>query len=253
MSGPAPLRVLLVDDEPPARRRLRALLRDEPGVEIVGECEDGEQAVDAVRRLTPDLLLLDVQMPGLDGFEVIEALGPARRPAVIFVTAYDEYALRAFEVHALDYLLKPFDRARLRDALAHARASIAPGALGQRLEALLRDVTTSRRARRLIVRSRGRVQFVPVEAIDWIESAGHYVTLHCGRETHLIRDTMTALEGRLDPDRFLRVHRSTFVNVDRIRELQPSFHGEFVVMLRDGTRLQCSRTYARRIGRILTR
>jgi len=246
------LRALIVDDEPLARRRLRSLLDAEVDLDIVGECEDGAAAVAETRRLDPDLLFLDVQMPGLDGFDVLAALGPSTNPAVIFVTAYDEYALRAFDVHAVDYLLKPFDRARLRQAIARARASRVDVAdLTRRLRALVGDVTASRRLERLVVKSRGRVYFVRVDEIDWIESAGHYLALHVAREEHLIRETLRTLERRLDPDRFVRIHRSIIVNIDRVRHLVPTFHGEYDVELRDGTRLSSGRGYSDRLQAIV--
>jgi two-component system LytT family response regulator len=241
------IRALIVDDEPLARTRLRALLDGEADVEVVGECGDGQAALAAVAELAPDLLFLDVQMPALDGFGLLEALGPGRLPAVVFVTAYDRYALRAFEVHALDYLLKPFDRDRFRKALDRARAQLAAagrGAADPRLLALLEDTRGARRPlERLVVKSAGRVFFLRTEEIDWIEAAGNYVRLHAGADTHLLRDTMNGLEARLDPQRFLRVHRSTIVNVDRIQELQPWFHGDYLVILRDGTQLTLSRGY----------
>jgi len=243
------LRALVVDDEPIARRRLRTLLKAEPAIEVIGECENGEEAVTSVRKLDPDLVFLDVQMPGLDGFEVIEALGPTACPAVIFVTAYDRYALDAFEVHAVDYLLKPFDRARLHDAVTRALA-LAPSRK-QRLSALVADIGATRPVRRLVVRTRGRIYFVRADEIDWIEATGHYLTLHTGHESHMVRETMAGLEARLDPEHFLRIHRSTIVNVDRIKELQPTFHGEYLVTLLGGTRLQCSRSYAGRLDGLL--
>jgi two-component system LytT family response regulator len=225
------LRALIVDDEPPARRRLRTLLKDEPGISVAGECEDGASAVAAVRTLTPDVVFLDVQMPGMDGFDVIDAIGPARCPAIVFVTAYDKYALKAFEVHAVDYLLKPFDRARLRQALANVKP-------GRPLE-------------RLVVKSRGRVYFVRVEEIDWIEASGHYLTLHAGRDAHLIRGTMADLEARLDRRRFIRVRRSAIVNVDRIQELRPASHGECEVVLRSGVSVPSGRAYGPRVRALL--
>jgi two-component system LytT family response regulator len=221
------LRALIVDDEPLARRRLKTLLKDEPGIVIAGECEDGASAVAAVRTLTPDVVFLDVQMPGMDGFDVIAAIGPACCPPIIFVTAYDKYALRAFDVHAVDYLLKPFDRARLRQALA--------------------NVTPGRLLERLVVKSRGRVYFVPVDEIDWIEASGHYLTLHVGRDAHLIRGTMADLEVRLDRCRFIRVRRSAIVNVAHIKELLPASHGDCEVMLRSGVRVPSGRAYTLRI------
>jgi two-component system LytT family response regulator len=245
------LNVLIVDDEPLARRRLRKLLSDEPAVDVVGECGDGASAVEAVGRLKPDLLLLDVQMPGMDGFDVIDAIGPERCPAVVFVTAFDKYALKAFDVHAVDYLLKPFDRARLRRAIARARAAAARATeLGRRLLALVTEVRGGP-LERIVVKSAGRVQFVRTTEIDWIEAAGHYLLVHAGAELHEIRDTLSRLEARLGADRFVRVHRSAIVNVDRIKELLPSFHGEFVVVLRDGTRVASSRGYSERLRALI--
>lgn len=228
------------------------LLRDEAGIEIAGECEDGPSAVAAVKRLSPDVMFLDVQMPGMDGFDVIGAIGPARCPAIVFVTAYDEYALKAFEVHAIDYLLKPFDRKRLRQALARAQAlALNENDVARRLLAVMDDIRASRPQDRLVVKARGRVYFVRADAIDWIGASGHYLTLHAGRDEHLIRGTIRDIEARLDRERFVRVHRSTIVNLDRIKELQPSFHGEYAIVLRDGTRLSSSRGYSERLQAIL--
>jgi two-component system LytT family response regulator len=242
------LRALIVDDEPLARRRLRTLLQSEPDLDVVGECEDGATAIAETRRLSPDLLFLDVQMPGLDGFDVVEALGASTNTAVIFVTAHDEYAVRAFDVHAVDYLLKPFDRARLKQAVARARATrLDVAGLSRRLLALIGDVAASRRLERLVVKSRGRVYFIRVDEIDWIESAGHYLALHVGREEHLIREAIGTVEQRLDPDRFVRIHRSLIVNVDRVKQLVPTFHGEYEIELRDGTRLSSGRGYSDRL------
>jgi len=247
-----PLRVIIVDDEPLARRRLEALLKDEAEIEIAAECEDGASAVAAVKRLSPDVMFLDVQMPGLDGFDVIEALGPARCPAVVFVTAYDEYALKAFDVHAIDYLLKPFDRKRLRQALSRARAlALNDREVGRRLIAVIADLRAGRPPERIAVKSRGRVYFVRADEIGWIEASGHYLTLHVGRDQHLIRGTIKEIESRLDRDRFVRVHRSTIVNVDHIKELLPSFHGEYVIVLRDGTRVSSSRGNSVRLQAII--
>lgn len=244
---PGKIRALIVDDEPLARERLRTLLKPEADVEIVGECGDGEKAVSAIRRHKPDLLFLDVQMPERDGFDVLEALGAEEMPVVVFVTAYDKYALRAFEVHALDYLLKPFDRERFQRALERAREQVAgrhSSTLGERLLALLADrATEQKRLQRVVIKSGGRIFFLRVEEIDWIEAAGNYLRLHVGREEHLLRETMNRLEARLDPAKFLRIHRSTIVNLERIREMQPSFHGDYVVLLRDGTRLALSRSH----------
>jgi two-component system LytT family response regulator len=245
------LRSLIVDDEPLARRRLKTLLRAEPQVEVVGEAEDGDAAVDAIRKLRPDLVFLDVQMPGLDGFGVLDQVGLDRVPAVIFVTAYDRYALQAFDAHAVDYLLKPFDRARLREAIARAVKLSDSDELLQRVYSLLARAA-KRPLRRVLVRSAGRIHFVSTSEIDWIEAAGHYVTLHAGRQAHLLRETMAALAARLDADRFVRVGRGTIVNLDAVRELQPASHGDLDVVLRNGTRLRASRRYARELRRTLT-
>ncbi len=245
------MRVLIVDDEPLARERLRALLQAEPDVEVVGECADGRQAVEAIRAHQPDLIFLDVRMPELDGFGVLEALAREPRPAVIFVTATDRFALQAFDADALDYLLKPFDRERFRNALGRARARIgrdADAAVREQLRTLLEGVQPERKyLDRVVVKSSARVFFLRVEEIDWIEAAGNYLKLHAGGEAHLLRETMNNLEARLDPALFLRIHRSTIVNLERVRELQPWFHGDYAVLLRDGTRLTLSRSYRQKV------
>jgi two-component system LytT family response regulator len=251
------VRALIVDDEPLARQRLRTLLKGESDIDIVGECSDGHEAVAAVRELKPDLLFLDVQMPVLDGFGVLEVLGPEQLPAVIFVTAYDLYAIRAFEVNALDYLLKPFDRDRFRKALSRAREQITKesSSSGEQLGALLDEVQTARGGRhtleRLVIKSGGRVFFLRAEEIDWIEAAGNYLRLHVGNDMHLLRDTMNNLEARLHPDKFLRIHRSTMVNLERVKELQPWFHGDYKVILLDGTELTLSRSYRPKLKSLL--
>jgi two-component system LytT family response regulator len=241
------MRTLVVDDEPMARERVMSLLQHEDDIEIVGECSDGAQAIAAIHNQTPDLVFLDVQMPGIDGFGVISAIGAERMPIVIFVTAYDDYALKAFEVHALDYLLKPFGRDRFQETLKHARASLErrrAGDLGRRLLALVNDIKPEPpKFDRLVVKSGGRVFFLRSEEIDWIEAAGNYVRLHLGEESHLFRETMNRMESRLDARRFVRIHRSRIVNTERIKELQPWFNGEYVVVLRNGTRLPLSRGY----------
>jgi len=240
------LRALIVDDEPLARERVRTLLRKEPDIEVAGECGDGGRAVTAIEKERPDLVFLDVQMPQAGGFDVVEAVGAGRMPAVIFVTAYDKYALRAFDVNALDYLLKPFDRQRFREALDRARAHIRraqAGDLHSRLLALLGDVRPQNQWReRLVVREGGRIFFLRADEIDWVEAAGNYLRLHAGKRSHLLRATMASLEAQLDPARFARVHRSALVNLDRVRELQPGPHGDATLLLRDGTRLTLSRT-----------
>ncbi len=255
----AQTRVLIVDDEPLARERLRTLLADEPGMEIAGEAADGGAAADAIRALSPDLVFLDVQMPGSSGFDVIETIGADKMPFVVFVTAYDRYALRAFDVHALDYLLKPFDRERFRQAVKRARQQLdrrTGGDLERRLLALVQDLKPAGgRVDRFVVKSGGRVFFVRNDEIDWIEAAGNYVKLHVGTDSHLFRETMNAVEARLDPDLFFRIHRSHIVNIERVRELQPWFNGEYVVFLKNGTRLTLSRGYREklqeRVGRTI--
>ena len=251
-------RVLVADDEPLARERLRMLLEREPGMQLIGECRDGAEAIAAIRQLQPDLVFLDVQMPGATGFDVIEAIGPARMPAVVFVTAYDRYALRAFDVRALDYLLKPFDRERFQQALGRARQLLqreSSGDLERRLLALVQDLKEPPRVDRFVVKSGGRVYFVRTSEIDWVEAAGNYVKLHVGREAHLLRETMTAIEGQLDPEVFFRIHRCHIVNIERVQELQPWFNGEYVACLRTGERLTLSRGYReklqQRLGRTL--
>jgi two-component system LytT family response regulator len=234
---------LIVDDEPLARERLRTLLADRAAIDVIGECATGAEAVDAIRRQRPELVLLDVQMPELDGFEVLQAIAPDERPAVIFVTAYDQYALRAFDVNAVDYLLKPFDRARFERALGRAEAELRERSgrdakLVTLLEGLRRD---RQRPQRLVVRTGGRIFFVSVPEIDWIEAAGNYVKLHVGQTSHLLRDTMKHLETDLVGARFARLHRSALVNVDRIRELRQDGDGNWEVVMLDGTRLSAGR------------
>ena len=253
------VRVLIADDEPLARERLRTLLGHEEWLELVAECPTGTDAIDAIGRLEPDLVFLDVQMPGASGFEVIEAVGAARMPLVVFVTAFDHYALRAFDVHALDYLLKPFDRQRFHEALIRARQTLerpSNGDLERRLLELVQDLKpTPQRLERFVIKSGGRVFFVRAGEIDWIEAAGNYVKLHVGNDAHLFRETMNAIEAQLDSDTFFRIHRSHIVNIERVKELQPWFNGEYVVFLRNGTRLTLSRSYRdklqERLGRTL--
>lgn len=251
------LRALIVDDEPVARRRLRRLLRDVPDVNVAGECSDGRSALEALRRLAPDVVLLDVQMPEMDGFEVLRQVRGARLPAVIFVTAFDRYALRAFEVHALDYLLKPVEARRLEEALGRARRRLVEArdhVLDDRILALLDDLSTARRfLTRIPVKSDGKLIVVDLDDVEWIGAADNYVVLHAGKDTYLARETLGRLERELDPDRFVRIHRSTIVRVDRIKELLPEFHGDFAVVLRDGTRLTLSRTYRAKLEQVLGR
>jgi len=249
------IRALVVDDEPAARAAIRALLGDDPEIHLVGECADGRTALDAIRTETPDLLFLDVQMPEMDGFTLLGRLDSVELPVVVFVTAYDQYALRAFEVHALDYLLKPFDDERFRRAVAHAKQQVRQGKLGalsERLDALL-DGVARQYLKRLAIKAGGRVTILGVKDIDWIEAEGDYVKIHAGRAWHLLRETMKHLEAQFDPARFVRIHRSTIVNVERIKELQPYFRGEYVVVLHDGTSLKLSRGYKEHLEAALGR
>lgn len=245
------IRTMVVDDEPVARERIVSLLQQEQDIEVVGECADGHQAVNAIQTYSPDLIFLDVQMPACDGFGVIQQVGAERMPPVVFVTAYDEYALRAFEVHAIDYLLKPFGRDRFQQTLQHAREHLErrrAGDLGKRLLALVQDLKPEpQKLDRLVVKSGGRVFFLRTDDIDWIEAAGNYVRLHLSEDSHLFRETMNNMEARLDTNRFVRIHRSRIVNTDRIKELQPWFNGEYVVVLQNGARLTLSRGYRERL------
>ena len=241
------LRTLIVDDEPLAREGVRMLLEHDPDVTAINECADGRAAVNTIIETKPDLVFLDVQMPEMCGFDVLKTVGAERMPNTIFVTAYDKYALRAFEVHALDYLLKPYTNERFFKALERAKAEIqlrGDNNLNRQLSALLDHLKRGRdHLERLVVKSAGRISYVNVEEIEWIEAADTYVRLHLGRESHLVRGTMSGLEGKLDPRRFLRIHRSTIVNLSHIKELQPLFHGEYVVTLKNGTQLTSGRSY----------
>lgn len=244
------IRTLIVDDEPLARERVKRFLRDEAEIEIIGECGNGADAVVSIKQLEPDLVFLDIQMPEKNGFEVIKSLNGKSLPTVVFVTAYDQYALQAFDVHALDYLLKPFTRERVHRAVSRAREQIEGrrfGTLDERLVTLIADLKSEKKyLERLVVKSTGRVFFLKTDEIDWIEAAGNYVKLHVGRESHMIRETMNGIEAKLDPDKFLRIHRSTVVHIDRIKELHPMFSGDYAVILRDGTELALSRNYRER-------
>jgi two-component system LytT family response regulator len=251
------IKTAIVDDEPLARERLAALLGSEPDIEIVAQCRDGEEAVTAIQDYAPDLMFLDIQMPQMNGFDVIDTVGPERMPLVIFVTAYDQHALRAFQVRALDYLLKPFDRERFSEALDRARKQIEreeTGDLGRRLLALVKDLRRDQpRPDRLVVKSAGRLFFLRMDEIDWIEAAGNYVKLHVGTTSHLLRETMNSIETRLDPEKFFRIHRSRIVNMERIQEMQPWLNGEYAVLLRTGTRLTLSRGYREKLQERLGR
>lgn len=248
------IRTLIVDDEIHARLRVSEMLASSPDIEIVGEARNGDEAVRLITALRPDLVFLDIQMPERDGFAVLAALD-APPPAVIFTTAHDTYALRAFEVHALDYLLKPYDRARFQQALDRARAVVArigDPAPDARLDALIQELRAgSPYLARIAVKSGGRVRVLPVHDIDVIEASGNYLRLFTKGASHLLRETMQNIEGRLDPRQFLRIHRSSIVNLDRIVELEPDYHGDYIVKLTDGRRLPLSRSYRDRLkGRL---
>lgn len=252
-----PLRVLIVDDEPLARENLRLILAEIPGTAVVGECGDGDSAVAAIGRLLPDVVLLDVEMPGCNGLEVIRRLDVDTLPFVVFVTAYDQYAVEAFRVEAIDYVLKPVDEASLVEALRRAREATQWGALRD----YARSLETSRESdsvmagspravaalRKIVVPRGDRVELLDVDLIDWIGAAGVYVEVHVGKRVYLLRETLTALENRLDPDRFVRIHRSSLVNLERVRSLYPETHGDSIVVLQDGTQLRLSRRYRRRL------
>jgi two-component system LytT family response regulator len=239
------LRAIVVDDEPVARLRIRRLLDAESNVELIAECAEGEAAVAAIRREAPELVFLDIQMPEMDGFEVVKQVGVERMPVTIFVTAHDQYALRAFEAHALDYLLKPFGKTRFHEALNRAKQHVA----GQINREALKNVLASmgpietRYPKQIPVTQRGCVVLIDTSTIDWIDADGNYAQLHVGNQQYEIRETLNSIECRLDPLDFVRIHRSTIVNVRHIKELQPALHGEYVVTLKDGVRLQSGRAY----------
>jgi two-component system LytT family response regulator len=249
------IRVLIVDDEPLARDGVRLHLENEPDTLVVGESENGEEAVEHIQTLNPDLVFLDVQMPGLDGFGVVEAIGADRMPVTIFCTAYDQFALRAFDAHAIDYVLKPFDPDRFRRSVERARNQIRGrkrSEVEDRLSAMLGELRGRRDfLERIVVRSGGRILILRVEDIDWLEAASNYVRIHAGGRQYLLRDTMSNLEARLDPDQFVRIHRSTIVRLDRIKELEPLFQGDYVLILEDGTRLTSSRGYRDKLQAML--
>lgn len=253
------INVAIADDEPLARERLRSLLEGRDRYTIVAECDDGVEALAAIAQHDIDLLFLDVQMPGLDGFQILQSLEAAKLPMIVFVTAFNDYALRAFDVSALDYLLKPFDRERFEKTLTKVDERLAgreQSEMSGELREFLRTLSTKAvpaHVSRFPVRANGEIYFVRVEDVDWIDAEGNYVALHAAGRRHLVRDTIKSLEDRLDPSKFVRVHRSAIINVDRLRKLQPYFHGEYVITLQDGTTLTSSRTYSDRLRALLER
>lgn len=251
------IRTIVIDDEKLSRQRIADFLESESDIEIIQSCASGEDAIKAVQKLRPDLIFLDIHLPDISGFEMLKATETAEgnhRPLVIFTTAHDQYALRAFEAHAFDYLLKPFTRERFQAALDRVREEIHDTRKGSRIATLLQSVSSQEKyMQRLVFRSKGRIVFLNVTEIQWIESEGNYLRVHSGKESYLIRETLAGIEAKLDPEMFIRIHRSTIVNLTYIKEMKPWFEeGESVVFLQDGTRLTLSRTYLSRIGGLLT-
>ena len=267
------IRALVVDDESLAREALLVMLDDDPEIEVVAECRNGREAVTAIRGQSPDVVFLDIQMPEMDGFQVVEEVGARRMPVTIFVTAHDKHALRAFEAHALDYLLKPFDHDRFNTALQRAKTFVRQQKLGEISESLfavLQDLKSKtgespsdadnrkpERANhqgpinRVSIKSGGRIYFLKTEEIDWVEGAGDYLTLHSGSRTHLIRETMGNFHAKLDPQKFLRIHRSTIVNIERIKDIRPLYKGDYVITLTSGVSLKASRGYRHELRPLL--
>lgn len=249
------IRTVIIDDEPAAREGVRMLLENDSEISVIAECANGREAITTINEKEPDLIFLDVQMPEINGFEVLEAIETERMPNVIFVTAYDKYAIRAFEINALDYLLKPFTVERFSAALSRVKTQInnnEDSNLDQKLAALLENLKPETKyLERLVVKNSGRISFINTEEIYWIEAADVYVNLHTARESHLIRGAISKLEAKLDPTRFLRVHRSAIVSVERIKELQPLFHGEYLITLRNGKNLTSSRNYSDKLQTLL--
>jgi two-component system LytT family response regulator len=256
------VRVVIADDERLARQKMRILLESEPSIAVVAECQDGRQTVTAINCLHPDLLLLDIQMPDLDGFQVLHEIPEAEMPLVIFTSAYDQYAIRAFEAHALDYLLKPFDQERLHQAIERARLDLLKSEnreITHRLMQLLSHLkagptpTPTEASGRLVIKAKGRVIFLDLDEIDWVEAAANYVRLNVGKEYYLLRETISRTSERLNPNEFIRIHRSTIVNVRKIKQLIPVNSGEYIVVLRNGKELSCSRGYRAALQRMIER
>ena len=253
--NPPRIRALIADDEPLARKFVRRMLKQDHEVEIAGECSNGAEAVAMIRKEKPDLVFLDIQMPEMDGFAVLDALGLDRLPEIIFTTAYESYAIRAFELHALDYLLKPFDQVRFKAAMKHAKERFQSrrddnGRL--QIGTLLESIRAQREyLDRIIIRADGRITFMNTREIDWLEADDKYVHLHTGKDARMVRQTLAAMESQLDPKKFLRIHRSAIVNIDRIKELRPLFNGEHSLILGDGTKLTLSRKYKDKLFALL--
>lgn len=262
------IRALIVDDELLAHKALRSMLKDDPEMEVIAECRNGREAVQIIREQSPDLVFLDIQMPEMDGFQVIEEIGAERMPVTVFVTAYDKHALRAFEAHALDYLLKPFDHDRFNTALQRAKTFVRQQKLGdinESLFAVLKDLKPQSNESlpdshkiahrepidRVAIKASGRVYFLKTDEIDWIEAEGDYLSLHAGSQTHLIRETMEKFHAKLDAKNFLRIHRSTIVNTERIKDIRPFFKGDYVITLTNGKRLKSSRSYRHEVQALL--
>ena len=249
------IRAAIVDDEPLARRRIRSLLADAKDVDVIAECANGKEAIESLEQSPPDLLFLDIQMPEIDGFDVLQAIGVGHVPVVIFVTAYDQFALRAFEAHALDYLLTPFDDERFETALERARERIRQQQgddLDRRLRGLLEEVRGDRGyLQRLVVPTGHRSVFIRTDQIDWIDAERNYIRLHVGGRSYLLRENLSRIASALDPARFCRIHRSTIVNIDRIQAVESLFRGEYLVVLHDGTKLTSGRSYRSNLHAIM--
>ena len=255
------VRTVIADDEQLARRKLRILLESEPAVQVVAECHDGSQTLAAIRACRPDLLLLDIQMPDLDGFQVLSEISSEDMPVVIFTSAYDQYAIRAFEAHALDYLMKPFDQGRLHQAIERARFELRQSQdreITHRIIQLLSQVNSDKKPvpefdGRLVIKTKGRIVFLSLDEIDWVEAAANYVRLNVGKESYLFRETISRTSERLNPNHFIRIHRSMIVNVRKIKELIPVNSGEYIVVLKSGKELSCSRGYRANVQHMIER
>lgn len=245
------IRTVIADDMPLARSRIRRYLKTDSEIEIISECSRGGEAIEAINNLKPDLVFLDVEMPEVSGFEVLQAINLDPTPVVIFVTAYDQFTLRAFDYHALDYLLKPFDEARLKRALERAKRELKQTKqtdINEQLQSVLQNgKAESKFLKRIAIKSGERTFFLPTDDIDWVSTAGNYLELHVGKQTHLIRERMCELEAKLDPTKFVRIHRLSLINIERVREMQPLFNGDYVIILRNGARLTLSRTYREKL------